>query len=349
MVNLRLVLVLLQFPVISSRESRRSKPKNTDVCDSAGYLRFERKPPEAQSLTICNTFSDRTCCNSTHTDKIKRQILGYYDDKELSVDCRTIGVELQCSMCDPRIGTRLFEGVCLDYCQKAYRSCREAFYEISSSGKLFACLSTSLVCSTLETIVTEKLALSGRKEPYARGETFCKQLGLTVSSEQNCYDGSLSAPSRSTSRSSTSSKGLWQELASELDRMWWQFQKLPAWKQCICLIVPLFISILANRCTKLCFRYTSDLYNYAVSETEQQAEVHVVGEPVQYARKSKKGKKSSKRNGRGKQSAEEKSLALERNKVLNEGFKELDKYLDDNAMDIDEPENLESNMNAFTE
>jgi len=345
MINFRLVLVLLQFPVISSRESRSPKSKNTNVCDSAGYLRFDRKPPEPQSLTICNTFSDRTCCNTTHTNKIRRQIIGYYDDKELSVDCRTIGVELQCSMCDPRIGTRLFDGVCLDYCQKAYRSCREAFYEVSTSGRLWACLSTSLVCSTLETIITEKLAMSGKEDPFARGETFCKELGLTVSNELNCYDGSLSAPTRST-RSSTASRGLWNELASLLDQMWWQFQKEPAWKQCIFLLVPLFLSVLVNQSIRLCFRYTKDLYSYF-----RQERIDTSGEPVRYVKKSRNGKKSSKTIGRGKNqlSAEEKSLGLKKNEVLNERLKELDRYLDDNAMDIDEPEDLGLDTNAYTE
>jgi len=349
MVNFRLVLVLLQFPVISSRESRKSKPKNTNLCDSAGYLRFDRKPPESQSLTICNTFSDRTCCNTTHTNKIRRQILGYYDDKELSVDCRTIGVELQCSMCDPRIGTRLFDGVCLDYCQKAYRSCREAFYEVSTSGRLWACLSTSLVCSTLETIVTEKLALGGKKEPFARGETFCKELGLTVSTELNCYDGSLSSPRRPP-HSSTTRKGLWKEIASLLDQMWWQFQKEPAWKQCIFLLIPVMFSLLVNRCVRLCIGYTSNLCSHAFS-SEQPDQYDRSGETVRYVKKSRNGMMSSKINGPGKNhlSDKDKSLALEKNEALNEGLKELDKYLADNAMDIDEPEDMGLNMNSYTE
>jgi len=243
------VFALVLLGAVALAQKERTAPRNSklgNVCVDGGYLRFDPKPPTRQKLTMCSTYSERTCCNETHTNKIKRQALGYYEDEELAVDCRTIAVDLHCSMCDPRIGTGLFPGVCHDYCSDAYHKCRDAYYELYDA-RLRACLSTSLLCSPLHTIVAEHLALHYPDDPSppSNGETFCELAGLRTAKDPPCYDGSLPPipPSPPPTRRPKGGSGWFPSLIDieiALARAMRDWSRLPYWKRVGLFVLSLF-------------------------------------------------------------------------------------------------------------
>merc|ERR1712061_564402 len=102
--------------------------------------------------------------------------------------------------------------------------------------------------------------------------------------------------------------------------MGWQFQKEPAWKQCIFLLIPVVFSLLVNRFVRLCYSCPSSLCSRTYSN-EEPDQYDRSEETVRYVKKTRNGKKSSKINGPGKNqvSDKDKSSALEKNEALNEG------------------------------
>ena len=69
-----------------------------------------------------------------------------------------------CSSCHPMIGTGEYRGVCTDTCNNLFKECRSEFYSVRGVGseRLTPCLDGSLICSRLDTIVSNGAELCAR-------------------------------------------------------------------------------------------------------------------------------------------------------------------------------------------
>eukprot|EP00483_Globobulimina_turgida_P012287 UN12309 len=183
------LLVVVIKPTGTAKKIRNSEKNGYDgQCKRLNNAAFSGYP-SSSSLSYCNQYRYKTCCNSTHTDNIKRKIYPYF---ELSDDvfpdaCRTIGTKIGCSVCDPRVGTEELHGLCPDVCDEWYSACKNAFFYYSHNV-LSPCPADGIVCSRLKTIVTN-------------GHDLCNAAGYEINDTYGeCFD--LSQPKLPRSRPS---------------------------------------------------------------------------------------------------------------------------------------------------
>eukprot|EP01084_Bolivina_argentea_P069233 126024_1 len=147
------------------------------TCGDTKHFRFDEELPTYNGhLSYCQYYRGHTCCNKTHTDKIILNVYAYHE-ANMSSDCRSIGLNIGCSPCDPRIGTNQIQGICQSYCNQWYFDCRNDYFHYNKRGILTACSESDVVCSKLSSIATN-------------GSHLCQLSGFDVSHISiNCYDG----------------------------------------------------------------------------------------------------------------------------------------------------------------
>eukprot|EP00470_Lotharella_oceanica_P017019 CAMPEP_0170182436 /NCGR_PEP_ID=MMETSP0040_2-20121228/27861_1 /TAXON_ID=641309 /ORGANISM="Lotharella oceanica, Strain CCMP622" /LENGTH=164 /DNA_ID=CAMNT_0010427849 /DNA_START=77 /DNA_END=567 /DNA_ORIENTATION=- len=120
-----------------------------------------------------------TCCNRTHTDRLKMKALAYFD-ADVPEQCRNWAGKALCSECEPAMGTKERAGICKDMCDEWYSACADTMFTTSSVSTDYSpCNFNSLLCWRLGDVIQS-------------GEEFCRKQGYTVSNDQRlCYDGQM--------------------------------------------------------------------------------------------------------------------------------------------------------------
>ena len=187
------------FSGLKTANSHRRKRGNDDgsgvnqlepgtFCSSQGQFKFDpvppvlkaKKAPKETTMSFCTQFKMNTCCNRTHTDYAllrDRQVAA----ARMNGECRRQTEYVHCSHCHPDVGTKKIKGVCKSLCNKWYDACSIEFFSGGSVSALTPCMDTSLICSRLDSIVSN-------------GLEFCERMGYVVLDGGNgnaCYDGSV--------------------------------------------------------------------------------------------------------------------------------------------------------------
>merc|ERR1712023_466902 len=120
-----------------------------------------------------------TCCNKTHTDRLRRRALTYFD-ADVADECRNIASKALCSDCEPGFGTGERTGVCQSICDKWFSACADTMFTTSSiSSEYIPCAFNSMLCWRLGDVVS-----SGRE--------LCEKQGLKIVDDASrCYDGQM--------------------------------------------------------------------------------------------------------------------------------------------------------------
>eukprot|EP00468_Gymnochlora_sp_CCMP2014_P007731 CAMPEP_0167745068 /NCGR_PEP_ID=MMETSP0110_2-20121227/2944_1 /TAXON_ID=629695 /ORGANISM="Gymnochlora sp., Strain CCMP2014" /LENGTH=240 /DNA_ID=CAMNT_0007629665 /DNA_START=95 /DNA_END=817 /DNA_ORIENTATION=- len=137
-------------------------------------------PKRVDSLSFCQQFRRMTCCNKTHTDKLRRRALAYFD-AEVPDNCRNVASKVLCNECEPAMGTGERSGMCQSMCDKWYDACAPAmFTKDASSNEYVPCTFNSLLCWKLGDVV-------------GGGKEFCEKQGMAIvaDDESMCYDGQM--------------------------------------------------------------------------------------------------------------------------------------------------------------
>ena len=147
-------------------------------------------PGVKEGLKLCRSYSGNTCCEEIHTNELLK-IVRSAEVAEFSAKCVAFTERVLCSACDPAVGVRSIDGLCLSICNEWYDACSAEFWE-PKQVRPFPCLPNALVCSPLNTMVSS-------------GEEFCALMNFPVAyTGEDCYDGS-SRPRAKRSRSKRSS------------------------------------------------------------------------------------------------------------------------------------------------
>ena len=155
-------------------------------------LHFLEEPPRAHSLSMCRSYSDRTCCTETETNEYLTMVRSA-ELSEFSAKCVAFTARVLCSACDPDVGTGSVNSICASLCDNWYSACKDEFWE-TGQRRPFPCMPNALVCSPLSTFASS-------------GQEFCKKMHFDVGyASEDCYDGSSRPKARRRSSYSRSSK-----------------------------------------------------------------------------------------------------------------------------------------------
>jgi len=184
------------------------------TCRNSSILRFPQnvkpKPQTLSSLSICTEHRYKTCCEKSHTDQVVRKVAAFFQDQEFSHECRQLGLQVECSVCDSRINTGKLDGICEDLCEKYYRACWNSFFRIDKRKHLAPCEPEALVCYKLQ-----DLASNGRE--------FCEKSGHNVL-KSPCYNGkALSPPTTRRTKKS--------QFEKYMEDFLWRFRYLKWWQK----------------------------------------------------------------------------------------------------------------------
>lgn len=126
---------------------------------SSTAFSFDPVPPSSHSLTFCQQYSSFTCCNSTQTNKIIKQLSPLFlsvptDGEGFGVNdsCKNYAASIFCSPCDPFVGTGVYNSICESSCLAWYSACSSSFFQFNLDGILQPCTPSSLLCTNLESI-----------------------------------------------------------------------------------------------------------------------------------------------------------------------------------------------------
>ncbi|XP_052194090.1 uncharacterized protein LOC127802367 [Diospyros lotus] len=203
--------------------------KSDGVCISPGG-RFppfsnEGKPPRRvnrgpKDLTLCRVFRKKTCCDVAQTHPALLSIRRLAVTGEASQECLLLWELLECSICDPQVGTQPGPPlICASLCDRVHKACSDAYFSVDAKTQVLApCGVNDFVC--------------GRASEWtSNGTELCRAAGFAVMPapdvEETCYGGKTSfdsvADSWQTSQSGVSEKaesfGWWQDFQQWLRAM----------------------------------------------------------------------------------------------------------------------------------
>ncbi|CAN6469343.1 unnamed protein product [Victoria cruziana] len=183
-----------------------SNDKSGGICTSPGGhfppFSFEGHPPRKASkgpndLTLCRVFRKRTCCDVTQTYPLSVSLrkLGSYG--EANEECLHLWELLECSICDPHVGTRQGPPViCASLCDAIFQSCSSAYFAFDGKTQVLS------PCGSRETICSKP------SEFISNGSDLCRLAGFSVKQSANinhitedsfCYGGKATFDSTSDS------------------------------------------------------------------------------------------------------------------------------------------------------
>merc|ERR1712228_379346 len=140
-------------------------------------LSFEfEKYPRRYKLPFCSQYK-KSCCRPSDTQRIFNEIKPILQSDDISSKCRQLTTDIYCSSCDPGIGTKQMNGICINYCNEWYDACRNEYYYLDLVGKIKTCTVNSTVCSPLHTFI-------------GNGTDFCRVSGFEINDIYlSCFDG----------------------------------------------------------------------------------------------------------------------------------------------------------------
>ncbi|XP_057427615.1 folate-binding protein 1 [Lotus japonicus] len=204
-----LLLLILFHPFLP-----HSSGKPSGVCVSQGGrfapFKSEGSPPKKgpKDLTLCRVFRKRTCCDLAHTHPALLSVRKLASTGEASQECLHLWELLECSICDPHIGTRPGPPlVCASLCERIFEACSNAYFSMDVKTQLLApCGVNDFVC--------------GRAAEWAsNGTDLCAAAGFRVkpsdivhipSEETYCYGDKASLGSVSDSWKASQSELTWK-------------------------------------------------------------------------------------------------------------------------------------------
>ncbi|GAB4855602.1 hypothetical protein Ancab_024222 [Ancistrocladus abbreviatus] len=187
-----LLFLLFTLPLLSLSE------KSNGICVSPGgrFRRFsyEGKPPKrVRDLTLCRVFRQRTCCDSSQTHYALVSIRKLASTGEANQDCLQLWEVLECSICDPHVGTEPGPPlICGSFCERVFQACSSAYFAMDAKAQVLApCGVKDFVC--------------GRASEWiSNGTELCRAAGFAVKQsedsiigmdETSCYGGKASLDS----------------------------------------------------------------------------------------------------------------------------------------------------------
>lgn len=114
------------------------KPDPRGVCVSKGgrFPPYESagKPPNSvgrgsKDLTMCRVFRKRTCCSPAQTTPAFVAVRNLATHGEASQDCLHLFELLECSICNPDVGTQPGPPrICASFCDRVFDACKDAYF-----------------------------------------------------------------------------------------------------------------------------------------------------------------------------------------------------------------------------
>ncbi|KMZ68842.1 hypothetical protein ZOSMA_22G01370 [Zostera marina] len=202
------------------------------VCKSSGG-RFppflsEGNPPGKvakgpRDLVFCGVFRKYTCCDVAQTYPALVSVRKLASTGQANHECLHLWELLECSICDPRVGTQIGPPViCTSFCDSLWKACYDAFFSFDSKTQILSpCGLEDILCGAAGQWVSN-------------GTELCRSAGFIVQpSEYNvvekqfCYGGkmSLDSISESWTKSSTSELSRKTEIMSSLTNFQQWFKK----------------------------------------------------------------------------------------------------------------------------
>ncbi|KAJ0253775.1 hypothetical protein HA466_0114040 [Hirschfeldia incana] len=179
---------ILFLHLLISFSSGALKPDSRGVCVSKGG-RFppyesEGKPPKpigkgSNDLTLCQVFRKRTCCSPAQTNPAFVAVRNLATFGEASQDCLNLFELLECSICNPNVGTQPGPPrICASFCNKVFEACKDAYFASSALTQMIGpCGVNDIIC--VKTSNWE-----------SNGTSFCEAAGFSVQTKEPCYGGS---------------------------------------------------------------------------------------------------------------------------------------------------------------
>ncbi|CAF2036192.1 unnamed protein product [Brassica napus] len=195
---------LIQSPILFlhlliSFSSGAVKPDPRGVCVSKGgrFPPYESagKPPNSvgrgsKDLTMCRVFRKRTCCSPAQTTPAFVAVRNLATHGEASQDCLHLFELLECSICNPDVGTQPGPPrICASFCDRVFDACKDAYF---SSNALTQTIGP---CGVNDDIICVKAS-----NWESNGTSFCEAAGFAVqtnedSREEPCYGSKASLES----------------------------------------------------------------------------------------------------------------------------------------------------------
>ena len=131
-----------------------SSGKPSGVCVSQGGrfppFKSEGSTPKKgpKDLTLCRIFRKKTCCDVTHTHPALLSVRKLASTGEASQECLHLWELLECSICDPRVGTQPGPPlICASLCERIYEACSNAYFSMDVKTQILApCGVNDFVC-----------------------------------------------------------------------------------------------------------------------------------------------------------------------------------------------------------
>lgn len=131
------------------------KPSGACVSQGGRFPPFKsegstpKKGPK--DLTLCRIFRKKTCCDVTHTHPALLSVRKLASTGEASQECLHLWELLECSICDPRVGTQPGPPlICASLCERIYEACSNAYFSMDVKTQVHGWLSLfKIVCTRL--------------------------------------------------------------------------------------------------------------------------------------------------------------------------------------------------------
>ena len=138
---------------------------------------------------FCMEHAARTCCD-TNDAYLKQIIFQTLRQKTaISQNCLKEMRNAVCAHCDPDTGSGVYDGFCVNYCDKLFEACKDEFYDPSAdkSQTVPICKSDALLCSKFSDHVS-----TGKEFCALAGFEVSKLDAPTMAKDYDCYNGSSS-------------------------------------------------------------------------------------------------------------------------------------------------------------
>ncbi|XP_050223348.1 folate-binding protein 1 [Mercurialis annua] len=174
-----LILFHFQVPFSSGKDDRvcTSKGGRFPPFSSAG------RPPKkvsrgSKDLTLCRVFRTQTCCDVAQTHPALLSVRRLVSAGEASQECLHLWESLECSICDPDVGTEPGPPlICASFCDRVYEACAAAYFSMDAKTQALApCGVNDFVCG--------KAA-----EWVSNGTELCRSAGFAVKMPDDTYIG----------------------------------------------------------------------------------------------------------------------------------------------------------------
>ncbi|XP_014513670.1 uncharacterized protein LOC106772044 [Vigna radiata var. radiata] len=168
-----------------------SSGKSNGVCVSQGGrfppFKSEGNVPKKgpKDLTLCRIFRKKTCCDVTHTHPALMSVRKLATSGEASPECLHLWELLECSICDPRVGTQPGPPlICASLCERIYEACSNAYFSMDVKTQILApCGVNDFVCGRAAEWVS-----NGTDLCVAAGfRVTSSDIGFIASEEASCY------------------------------------------------------------------------------------------------------------------------------------------------------------------